>query len=400
MVSNASALFVAQAIGLLAPLLTVPYLARVLQPAAWGPVLMAQSLANWLVVVLEFAFDLSGTRAVARSRLAPESTSDVVRAVQSAKILLVLITVPAALVIVWTLPTLRHSPALILATLSFAVFRGLSPLWYFQGLERMRGAVAIETSSRMCAALGVFLLVQSPSDGWRVLALQAVFAALALAWLTLRVSREVALEKPSFVEGWRMLRESFALFAVRASAGVYAQANALIVGAIAPAAVGYFGGAERIVRAAINLLQPMTQAVLPRITYLRHSDPAAADRMVRRSFFVMGGIGATFSLVAFVAAPLLVRLLLGSAYDAAIPILRALAVLPFLVSLTGVLGIFWAVPSGHERGLLKAALAAGATNLVLAVLLVPRYGSVGMAIAAVAAETVVLGVLMSLYSRR
>jgi len=398
--TNASVLLAGQVLGMVAPLITVPYLARVLGPAGWGPVLMAQALANWLVMILEFAFDLSGTRAVARSRHEPDSTATVVQAVQSAKVLLVLVTVPVALLVALWIPTLRASPPLIAAALCFAVGRGLSPLWYFQGLERLRGAVAIDSSTRLAAALAVFWLVRTPEHGWRVVALQAVFSFVALAWLTMRLVREVALTMPSAAEGWRMIRKSSTVFACRASSGIYIQANVLIVGVIAPAAVGFFGGAERIVRAAINLLQPFNQAFLPRISYLHRSDPHAADRVVRQGFLVMGGIGAAMSLTAVAGAPLLVRVLLGPAYGAAVPIVRLMAVLPLLVSINGVLGIFWAVPFGRERGFLSAILAAGATNLTLAALLVPRYGPAGMALAAVAAEIAVFCVLMTLYARR
>src|SRR5262249_7524714 len=91
---NAGALFAGQAIGLVVPLLVVPYLARVLGPAGWGPVLAAQGLANWLILIFEFGFDLSGTRAVARTRTSADAMAIVVHRVQSAKLLLVIAALP------------------------------------------------------------------------------------------------------------------------------------------------------------------------------------------------------------------------------------------------------------------------------------------------------------------
>lgn len=401
LVTNAGVLLAGQALGLVAPLITVPYLARVLGPDGWGPVLTAQALANWLIVVLEFAFDLSGTRAVARSRTAStgESIRDIVQAVQSAKLLLVLIAVPAGFAITQFVPMLRGSPGLIVGALAYAVFRGLSPLWYFQGVERVRVAVAIDSTAKVCAAVAVFVVVAGPADGWLVLALQAVFSAVSLGWLTWRLARHTQLDALDFRSGWRMLRENTVLFACRASTGLYAQANALILGAMIPAAVGFFGGAERIIRAAINLLLPMNQAVMPRVSALRQADVAAANRLVRRSFLAMGAIGGTMSVVAFFGAPILIRVLLGPKYGIAVPILRLLSPLPFIVAINTVLGIFWSVPFGHERSFLRAILAAGATNLTLAAVLVPKLGSTGMAIAAVSAEVVIFAVLMSAYLR-
>src|SRR6185503_7935455 len=88
LVRNAGTLFAGQLVGLVVPLLTIPYLARVLGPEGWGPVLAAQALGNWLILVLEFGFDLSGTRAVARARAVPETMTAVVHGMQSAKALL------------------------------------------------------------------------------------------------------------------------------------------------------------------------------------------------------------------------------------------------------------------------------------------------------------------------
>ena len=66
------------------------------------------------------------------------------------------------------------------------------------------------------------------------------------------------------------LRENWSIFACRVSSGLYIQANTLVLSALAsPAIVAFFGGAERIIRAAINLLQPLTQAFLPRLSFLR-----------------------------------------------------------------------------------------------------------------------------------
>ena len=398
---NAGVLFVGQLVGLVAPLLTVPYLARVLGPDGWGPVLAAQALGNWLILVLEFGFDLSGTRAVARARAAPHTMTDIVHGTQSAKALLAPTAGIVALGVCLLVPSLRGNPTLVLWTIAFAVLRGFSPLWFFQGIERVQGAVAIDAIMRGAAALAVFGVVHAPGDGWRVLALQAFFAAISLGMLTMRLARHVPLRVPQLDAAVETLRGGWSVFACRASSGVYIQANALILSALAvPTTVAFFGGAERIIRAAINLLQPLTQAFLPRLSFLQATDPDAAHRTIRRALVGLGTLGIAMGAVAAVGAPLLVRVLLGPDYEAATPVLRMLGLLPPLVAVNTVLGIYWALPFGHERAFLVAIVAAGITNLVLAFVLVPRWGAAGMATAAIAAEVVVLGVLTERYLRR
>jgi len=401
LIGNASALFAGQAIGLVVPLLVVPYLARVLGPAAWGPVLAAQGFANWLILIFEFGFDLSGTRAVARARSTPAAMSLVVQGVQSAKLLLIVGTLPVVGLMLVAFPAVRRTPSLFGWALAFAVLRGLSPLWFYQGIERVRRAIAIDTVGRSVAALGVFAVVRGPSDGWRVIALQAALSAATLAVLTAWIGLHISVPKPRIVEGIATLRDNWTVFACRASSGLYIQANTLVLSALAgPAIVAFFGGAERVIRAAINLLQPLTQAFLPRLSFLHTADRDGAERLVRYALVGVGLIGASMGSVAFIAAPTLVRVLLGPGYEAAIPVLRLLSALPPLVAVNTVLSMYWALPFGHERWFLRTILAAGASNLIFAVVLVPRWGAAGMAIASITAEVVVLGLLGTLYTRR
>ena len=397
---NAGTLLVAQGFGLVVPLLTIPYLARVLGPNAWGPVLAAQALGNWLLLLLEFGFELSGTRAVARARAAPETMSNVVHGVQSAKAFLVVISALVILVAYMVVPTLKANPALLWWAFAFAVVRGFSPLWFYQGIERLKGAVFVDTAARAAAALGVFIIVHRPADGVRVLALQAAFSAISLLVLTAWLTRHVELRAPRFAVALATLREGWSIFAMRAWSGLYIQANALILSALASAAtVAFFGGAERIIRAVINLLRPLTQAFLPRISYLHAANPPAARRMIRHALWGVGLAGAVMGLTAFAGAPFLVRILLGPGYDAAVPVLRLLGVLPLLVAVNTVLGIYWALPFGHERAVLRSIIAAGVTNVGLAVLFVPRWGAAGMAASAILAEVVVFAFLAALYAR-
>jgi PST family polysaccharide transporter len=398
---NLGALFGGHAVGLVVPLLVVPYLARVLRPEGWAPVLVAQALAAWLILLMEFGFDLSATRAVAQTRATPESLPNVVLGVQSAKLFLVPVTCAACALAILALPTLRAEPWLLGSTLSYALLRGLNPFWYFQGQERLRRAAVVEATTKALAALACFLVVRAPADGWRVVALQAVFSGISLAILTMWMMREVPMRRPSIPLARGALSDSVRLFAFRASAGLYTQANALILTTLASATtVAYFGGAERVVRAAVNLLQPLTQALFPRLSFLTAADPSAAQRAVVRSLAGIGSFAGVLALATAFGAPLLVRVLLGPGYDAAIPVLRALSPLPLLVGVGTVLGLYWAIPFGFERAFLAIVLAAGLANLALALLLAPRFGALGMAAAVVLSEGLVATALAVLYLRR
>jgi PST family polysaccharide transporter len=392
---NAALLLVGNAISLAAPLITVPYLARVLGPGGWAPVLLAQALAAWLVMVMEFGFELSGTRALARIRSDSTERAAIVHGVLSAKLLLAPFVSLVLLVAFALTPDLRAGtdgtasrvPPLLGWTLLYVLLRGLNPFWFFQGVERLGAAVLVENGARLAAALGVFFVVHGPADAPAVLALQALAALVATLVLTLGMARDTPIAMPTLARGLAALRQGLTLFTFRAASGGFAALNLFVVSLLGtPALVAVFGGAERIIRAGIGALNPLTQALLPRVSFLRATDSAAANRVVQRSLLVTGGLGLGIGATALLAAPLLVQLLLGPGYEDAIPLLRILAFLPPLVAINTVLGLHWAVPHGHDRPFLATMLLAGTVNIVLAIALLPRFGAAGVSAALVLAE--------------
>lgn len=383
-------LFSAHALGLLAPLLTVPWLARQMGPNGWAPVLVAQALAGWAILMLEFGFDLAGTREVAQAE-SDEQVAKTAARVQRARLLITPVVVLGTL----TVANLLHLSGLLIAgTVGLVVARGLSPYWFFQGKQRIRAATAVDTLGKLFPAAAVFVAVRSAEDGWRVVGLQAVGATVATLVLTWRMHRQHALPRVSNAEALSALRNASPVFFARGAAGLYVQANTILLSLMAPpAVVAAFGGAERIVRAAINLLIPVNQAIFPRLSMLVKTAPKRAMIETRRllvGLVLVATCGAAG--VAVYAVPL-VHLLLGALFESSVPVMRVLVITLPLVSAGGVLGLYWALPWRHERLFLSAVLLGGLTNIVLAFVLVPRWQAMGMATAAVIAEASVAAFL-------
>ncbi len=385
---------------LLVPLLTVPYLARVLGRDGWGELLVMQSLAAWAMLALDFGFDLSATRSAAAARDDARGLDRIVSGVQTAKLLVL----GAASVIAVALMLILH-PALsdyrmLSWTISFAVARGLNPFWYFQGTGQLRFALVVETFTKISAAVSVFVLVLLPGDAWRVLQLQALGAIASLTLLSAALVRARPAGRLVLTEGWASLRATFSLFAFRLSSGLYNQANASLMGRVAvQSSVSMFGGPERLVRSVLNLLQPITLVFMPRVSHLHAKDPQRAHQEIRKLLVVLGGVGTVFGLSLAVAAPWVVQTMLGPGYEDAIPVLRILALLPPTTAVGTVFGMYWAVPFGRERAFLAAVMAAGVCNLAMVPIIVPRFGAPGMAVSAVTAELIVAVSLAVLYVR-
>lgn len=400
LIQNTAALYAVHLSGLILPLVTFPYLARVLRPDGWGLVLFHQAFAMWLALAVDFGFNLSGTRAVAALRDDPERSGRLVSAVLGAKTLLMLAAFVCATVAYFIVPAFHQNPHYLVAAYLYGIAIGFSPIWYFQGIERVKSAALVDVALKAAATLAIFLLVRQPSDGWIVL---ASYAAGALLWTvigTTWIYKQLPFFWPRRAEVIDTLRQSSSLFAFRGVSGIYSQAAPMVLGTIAGATVvAYFAGAERLVRAATGLIQPVSQALYPRFSYLFSRNRDASVRLLRASVITISGLGLVVGVGTYVVAPYFVPLLLGPGYEEAVHVLRILSIVPPVVALATVLGIQWALPAGHDRYLLWFVVVAAVVNLAAAVVLVPSFGAAGMAGAVILAEASVLTGLMWLARR-
>ncbi|MER3451854.1 MAG: hypothetical protein C4300_07470 [Thermus sp.] len=181
---NLLSLYGVTAANYLFPLLTLPYLARVLGPSGFGALAIVQSLGQYLSLVVEYGFGLSATREVARSREDRARLAQILAEVLGARLLLALAVVVLAYALGLFVPALRANPALFWAGVFWAVALGMSPVWYFQGQERLRKVAILEVVAKALGVAGIFAFVRSPDEAHRVLLLQGLAALLSsgVAW--------------------------------------------------------------------------------------------------------------------------------------------------------------------------------------------------------------------------
>jgi len=390
LVQSAAALYGVQVVRKLLPLVIVPYLARTLGPAGWGTVAFTQSMAEVVVLLIEFGFNLSATREIARHRTSKATCGEVMAGVLGAQCLLAMAGVAAMVIVGRTIPLLRYNPMLLAAGLFYAIAQGFLPFWFFQGLERMRLAAALETCGRLAGLISILYFVRTPQDTSAALFIQGLAPALTTAGGLMLAYRAIPRRLPTWPLIRNALGKGWPLFVFRSGESLYGVLNAVILGLFAsPAQVGYFASAEKISRAMFGLLNPIREALYPRLSRLAHESPMRAARLARVWVAVMAVGGALLSVMVFLLAPLLVRLLMGHAFSPAVKVLRILAVLPILLSLTHSAGLQWLLPLGMDMQVNRIILRAGAGHVVLALLLAPRFFHTGMAWALVSAEAFV-----------
>lgn len=389
-VRNIVALYGVQVANYLFPLIIIPYVSRVLRPEGWGMVVFAQSLAMWLSLVIEYGFGLSATREIARKRDDNNYLIQIAAGVLGAKCVLSFGTIFVSIIIFWTVPILQQFPEYLLLAWLSAFTQGLNPLWYFQGTERLQLPATLNIGARFLVTVLIFFMVQGPNDGKLLLALQLIADLLTTGISIIWMYREISFKWPKLEETLSALRSGWSMFFFRSAVSLYTTANGFILGLfVPPALVGFYGGAEKINKAILAMLNPISQVLYPRMNYLVARDGRRASNMAYISLLLMGGIGVFLGGIVFICAPLIISILFGPGYEPSTRVLRVLAFIIPLIALSNVLGIQWMLPLGLDRLFNSIILIAGFINIGLAIFLAPRFGPLGMAWAVVVSEAFV-----------
>jgi PST family polysaccharide transporter len=389
-VKNTFALYGVQAGRKLIPLASIPYLARVLGPEGWGEVAFVTAMAELIVIVIEFGFNLSATRSIARYRNDPAERGRIAAGVLAAQVLLATVAVVAAVIGARFIPLLATHPALLGAGLIYAVAQGMNPLWYFQGMERIRLAAALEVGAKTAALGALFVFVHQPADAWRALMIQAlspivaVVAGVYLAFASSVMCRpEWGLVRDVVSEGWHM-------FMYRSAESLYGVGNSFLLGLFAgPVMVGFFSASEKISKAAAGLVNPIRESLYPRVSNLANKDRNEAFRLARIGSYLMVGAGALFSAALLLFAHAIILLLMGRSFEPAVVVLRILSPIPLLLAITFSSGQLWLIPHGRDKVVSHIVFCAAILNLCLSFWLGRKFAQVGMASTVLISESAV-----------
>jgi PST family polysaccharide transporter len=390
LINNVVALTSLQGLTYVFPVILVPYLARVLGPTAWALVVFCQAFAGCLQIVVEYGFQLSATRELAAHRDSRETCGAILTEVTATK--LVLLSVAGAAVYVAS-PFLSHlstRPLLLWSGMIWMAGQALNMAWFFQGIERLKTAVVADVAAAVISTTAILCFVHRPDEGWKVLLFQGCASITTAAYALYRAATYSVVVRPVWPRIFARLWSGRHAFGYRLALSAYSTANPVLLGWMAPVlAVGYFSGADKIARALLVLVYPIAQALYPRVNYHRKLNSDKAARLAGIGLMVSGSLGVGSGILAFVAAPEIVRFLLGPKFIPAIELLQVLALICPLISVNTVLVYHWLLPRFLDAALTGVTVTAGFFNVCMAVLLVPRYGALGMAWAVVAAEAMV-----------
>jgi PST family polysaccharide transporter len=388
---NILSLYLLQGFTYLLPLITVPYLVRVLGVEKFGIMAFASSIIIFFNILVDYGFNLSATRAIAVASANQDASkiSEIFNAVMSIKLVLAIAGFGFLALLLVFVSAMQQEAALYLCLYLMVVGNAIFPVWFFQGIGKMRYITVVNVIARLIVMLGILLFVKDTTDYVVAAALQSGGFILAgiVSWFFIRKVACIDLHLPSIVEVQVALQDGWHIFLSTVAISFYANSATFILGImVSPVMLGYFAAAEKIIKMVDELIHPISQSVYPYIAGMKERSNALTLQFIKKLILVQGGITFFISLVLLLGADVIVRLIFGSEFVASVLIVRIMAFIPFAIGLSNIFGIQVMLNFGLKTEFSKVVIASGLLNILLMMPLSYYHGAVGAASSILLAE--------------
>lgn len=386
--------FILTASQIIFPLITFPYVARVLLASGNGKVSFVASVTNYFVMVASLGIPTHGIRACAKVRDDKEKLSKTVHELFVINCVMTAIVVITFLLCVFYIPKFRAEKTLFLINGVGIVLNVFGMNWVYQALEQYDYITVRSIAFKILSIILMFLLVHQPSD-YILYGGITVFAGVGSNTLNFIRLREIVSFKYIGDYNYKQhFKPISILFAQSLAVSVYTNLDTVMLGFLKEDVdVGYYHAAVKIKGLLLSLVTSLGNVLLPRMSYFVKKNMMTEFKkyMLKvMNFSTLMSLPLVLYFVLFAKETIL--FLAGDGYEGAIVAMQIITIAVIPNALTGVLGIQVLTPLEKEKYVLYSVLVGAVSDFVLNLIMIPLWGAAGASLATMIAEYLVLGV--------
>ena len=396
---NYVALLFIQGTNFILPLIIFPYLVRTLGSEKYGLVMVAQSVALFLTIIVDFGFNISATREVANLKNDKEKLSQFYWNVFSIKLVLIIITFLLLLGLIIYVDKFSVDPLIYLFSFGLVLGQAIFPTWFFQGIEKMQVITIVNVAAKLFFTISLFFVVLSPSDYQYVPIFNGLGFVISGLFGFVFSLQYVKFIFPKLSQVKEIIENSSSLFFSNFAVSLYTSSNTLILGFFAgDSMAGVYASMEKLILAIKSLYSPFYQAIFPNLSTKPYDEIRSYIDKMR---IPIGFLGLIISIIIFFGAKQILMLAFDDAlivgYSAVFQILGLISMLSSL----NMLYVTLYYPSIKKYKIrMKILISGGFLNLIIALSLVKFYTIYGVAISAVTTELFILLLAVYFYYKK
>ena len=379
-----------QILTILIPLITTPYLARILEVSGIGISSFTISIASYFILFSSFGIAEYGQRQIAMERSDKKKYSTTFWELFIYKAITT--TISIIFYLIFILSTTEYTVLYFVLTLTL-VASIFDISWFYQGLEEYRLISLRNIAIKLLFTISIFVFVKTAEDLTLYIVLYSLSQLLSSIALWFPIKKFITKISKKSLRIFRHTKDTFIYFLPQIATQIYTTVDKTMLGLMTGSQLenGYYEQAHKITQVAQTLVISLNTVMLPRMAYLyakKRFDEIKTRLVKSLRFSYLLAFPICFGLIAIAAD--LVPWFFGPGYEKVVPLLMIFAPLIIIISISNCLGSQCLTPCGKRLQSALALWLGAILNVILNFSLIPALGSIGAAFSSVAAELLIV----------
>lgn len=373
--ANFGYLSLLQVAGYVFPLISMPYLARVIGADGFGKIAFASAIVVWIQTISDWGFNLTATRDVAQNRDNKELVSRIFSNVLWARSVLTLLSGIILLLVVLLVPYLRENADIIFVTFLLVPGYILFPEWFFQAIEKMKYTTFFNLFLKLVFTVAVFVFIHKREDYLMQPLLTTIgYLLCGIGALSLIFKKwGYSLYKPQWGEIFKTIRNSTDVFINNLMPNLYNSFSVMLLGFFGGStANGIYDGGNRFPSIFYQF-----QSVLSRAFY-----PFLSRRPDKHSFYAKLNIVSALvgSVILVLISPLIIKIMLGDEFEKSVVVMQILSFSVVFLAMGYTYGTNFLIINHKEKPLRNLTFISSIVGMCVSVPLVYYFSYIGAAV--------------------
>lgn len=383
------------------PLITFPYVSRILLAEGTGKVSFATSIISYFAMFAQLGIPTYGIRACAQVRNDKKKLSKTAQEIFIINIIMSILAYIVFFIALCNVPRLKDEKTLLIIVSATIFFNAIGMEWLYKALEQYTYITIRSVIFKFIALIAMFLLIHQQSD-YIIYGAISIFASSASNIFNFfNVHKYISLRPVGEYNFKQHLKAVSVFFALSCAATIYVNLDTVMLGFMKTNVdVGYYNAAVKIKTILVSIVTSLGTVLLPRASYyVEHGLKEDFYRITKKAINFVFLVATPLMLYFMFFAKEGIFFLSANTYGGAIVPMQIIMPTLFFIGLTNIMGMQILVPLGKENIVLYSEIVGAVVDLAINYILIPKYASAGAAIGTLVAE-IAVWIVQYIYLRK
>lgn len=371
------------------PLITTPYINRVLGAEQLGTYTYVANIANYFTIFAMLGFNNYGSKMIAATKHNENELAHTFSSIRKLQCLMATVVVAIYLLFI-SLCIPEHKSLYFIESL-WIINCFIDINWFFWGMEKVKLTVNRNLIIKLITLLGVFIFVRSRNDILIYAFILVIGTILSDIYLISQVKKYVKGTKTTFYEMIAHIKPCIALFIPIVAMSIYQQMDKTMLGILSTyEQVGYYSSADKIVNIPLGIITGLGTVSLPRIVSLISENKIMEyKKVVEKSISLVMFMCSAIAFGILAVSQEFVPLFFGREFLPCVSLVSFLTFVIFFKAISTVLVNQILIPNDNEKYYIISVFIGAFINLILNYSLIRKFDAVGAVYATLISELIV-----------